>query len=134
MTSSNTFIQLILVPRKIYSVNCKCRFPIQLRTWFKISAHISSMYLIHKSVDFDGKHADVIIENNVGIWWDLEEIWIFAAITIAENLWVLYFLIYSGLTLSIIWIVNPLQISFINQTFLINNNNKIIKFLLPDYV
>ena len=56
--------------------------------------------------------------------------WILAAITIAENLWVLYFLIYSGLTLSIIWIVNPLQISFINQTFLINNNNKVIKFLL----
>ena len=37
---------------------------------------------------------------------------------------------YSGLTLSIIWIISPLQISFINQTFLINNNNKIIKFLL----
>ena len=43
---------------------------------------------------------------------------ILAAMTITENVWVLYFLIYSRLTLSIIWIISPLQISFINQTYI----------------
>nr|AVN67486.1 NADH dehydrogenase subunit 2 [Panchlora nivea] len=56
--------------------------------------------------------------------------WMLTAMTIGENLWILYFLIYSSLTLAIIWIIKPLQISFINQTFLLNNNNKIMKFLL----
>nr|YP_009250298.1 NADH dehydrogenase subunit 2 [Panchlora nivea]AMW91053.1 NADH dehydrogenase subunit 2 [Panchlora nivea] len=56
--------------------------------------------------------------------------WMLTAMTISENLWALYFLIYSSLTLAIIYIIKPLQISFINQTFLLNNNNKIMKFLL----
>ena len=36
----------------------------------------------------------------------------------------------TGLTLAIICFTKRLRISFINQTFLINTNNKIIKFLL----
>nr|AVN68247.1 NADH dehydrogenase subunit 2 [Rhabdoblatta sp. RHA] len=56
--------------------------------------------------------------------------WMLTAMFMGENMWMMYFLIYSLLTLTIILIVAPLQISFINQTFLINENNKIMKFLL----
>nr|WGO58003.1 NADH dehydrogenase subunit 2 [Rhabdoblatta densimaculata] len=56
--------------------------------------------------------------------------WMLTAMLMGENMWMLYFFIYSLLTLTIIMIVYPSQISFINQTFLINEDNKLIKFLL----
>nr|QKK69177.1 NADH dehydrogenase subunit 2 [Opisthoplatia orientalis] len=56
--------------------------------------------------------------------------WMLTAMLMGENMWMLYFLIYSFLTLTIILIVIPMQISFVNQTFLINENNKMMKFLL----
>nr|AVN67286.1 NADH dehydrogenase subunit 2 [Blaberus peruvianus] len=56
--------------------------------------------------------------------------WMFSAMLMGENMWITYFLIYSLLTLTIIYIVNPMQISFINQTLLINSNNKIMKFMM----
>nr|AVN67399.1 NADH dehydrogenase subunit 2 [Elliptorhina javanica] len=55
--------------------------------------------------------------------------WMMTAMSLGENLWLIYFLIYSLLTLTIIMIVSPMQISFINQTFLINKK-KIMKFML----
>nr|YP_010946544.1 NADH dehydrogenase subunit 2 [Episymploce wulingensis]WGO57262.1 NADH dehydrogenase subunit 2 [Episymploce wulingensis] len=56
--------------------------------------------------------------------------WMLAAMLLGENLWLMYFLIYSTLTLTIISIISPFNISFINQTFLFNNDNPIMKFLL----
>nr|WGO58029.1 NADH dehydrogenase subunit 2 [Rhabdoblatta ecarinata] len=56
--------------------------------------------------------------------------WMLTAMLMGENMWMFYFLIYSFLTLTIILIVMPMQISFINQTYLINENNKMMKFLL----
>nr|WGO57899.1 NADH dehydrogenase subunit 2 [Cyrtonotula longialata] len=56
--------------------------------------------------------------------------WMLTAMLMGENMWMLYFVIYSLLTLTVIVIITPLQISFVNQTYLINNNNKIMKFLL----
>lgn len=56
--------------------------------------------------------------------------WIIMAILLGENLWLIYFSIYSLLTLAIVLIINSLQISFINQTFLVNNEKKIVKILL----
>nr|AVN68096.1 NADH dehydrogenase subunit 2 [Blattella vaga] len=56
--------------------------------------------------------------------------WMLSAMLLGENLWSMYFLIYSFLTMTIILIISPFQISFINQTFLINNDNPIMKFLL----
>nr|AVN67744.1 NADH dehydrogenase subunit 2 [Eurycotis sp. B074] len=56
--------------------------------------------------------------------------WMLAAMSIGENLWMMYFMIYSMLTLTIILIVKPFQISFINQTFLMMNEMTIIKFLM----
>nr|YP_010946531.1 NADH dehydrogenase subunit 2 [Episymploce torchaceus]WGO57249.1 NADH dehydrogenase subunit 2 [Episymploce torchaceus] len=56
--------------------------------------------------------------------------WMLAAMLLGENFWLMYFLIYSILTLTIISIISPFNISFINQTFLLNNDNPIMKFLL----
>nr|AVN67426.1 NADH dehydrogenase subunit 2 [Gromphadorhina oblongonota] len=55
--------------------------------------------------------------------------WMMTAMSLGENLWLIYFSIYSVLTLTIIMIVSPMQISLINQTFLINKE-KIMKFVL----
>nr|AVN67435.1 NADH dehydrogenase subunit 2 [Gromphadorhina portentosa]AVN67467.1 NADH dehydrogenase subunit 2 [Gromphadorhina sp. B040]AVN68237.1 NADH dehydrogenase subunit 2 [Gromphadorhina sp. Pvii] len=55
--------------------------------------------------------------------------WMMTAMSLGENLWLIYFFIYSLLTLTIIMIVSPMQISFINQTFMINKK-KIMKFVL----
>nr|WGO57886.1 NADH dehydrogenase subunit 2 [Brephallus tramlapensis] len=56
--------------------------------------------------------------------------WMLTAMLMGENMWMLYFMIYSLLTLTIITTISPFQVSFVNQTFLINENNKIMKFLL----
>nr|UBN08892.1 NADH dehydrogenase subunit 2 [Panesthia obtusa] len=56
--------------------------------------------------------------------------WMLIAMLMGENLWILYFMIYSLLTLSVMTIVAPLQISFVNQTFFINNETKIIKLMM----
>nr|YP_010946505.1 NADH dehydrogenase subunit 2 [Episymploce cheni]WGO57223.1 NADH dehydrogenase subunit 2 [Episymploce cheni] len=56
--------------------------------------------------------------------------WMLAAMLLGENLWLMYFVIYSFLTLTIISIISPFKISFINQTFLFNNDNPVMKFLL----
>nr|AVN68055.1 NADH dehydrogenase subunit 2 [Polyzosteria viridissima] len=56
--------------------------------------------------------------------------WMLAAMSIGENMWILYFMIYSMLVLTIILIIKPFQISFINQTFLMMNENPVSKFLM----
>nr|WGO57912.1 NADH dehydrogenase subunit 2 [Episymploce forficula] len=56
--------------------------------------------------------------------------WMLSAMLLGENLWLMYFMIYSFLTLTIISIISPFQISFINQTFLFNNDNPTMKFLM----
>nr|YP_010621019.1 NADH dehydrogenase subunit 2 [Hebardina formosana]WAX39402.1 NADH dehydrogenase subunit 2 [Hebardina formosana] len=56
--------------------------------------------------------------------------WMLAAMNIGENTWIVYFLIYSTLTLTIVMIVSSNQISFINQTFLMKNEMSTMKFLM----
>nr|AVN67722.1 NADH dehydrogenase subunit 2 [Eurycotis floridana] len=56
--------------------------------------------------------------------------WMLAAMSIGENMWFMYFTIYSVLTLTIILIIKPFQISFINQTFLMSSEMTVIKFLM----
>nr|WGO58133.1 NADH dehydrogenase subunit 2 [Symploce tubercularis] len=56
--------------------------------------------------------------------------WMLSAMLLGENFWLMYFFIYSFLTLTIISIISPFQISFINQVFLFNNDNPTMKFLL----
>lgn len=56
--------------------------------------------------------------------------WIMARISIGNNYWWIYFSVYTLLTLTIIWIIKPFQISTINQILSILKNNLIIKFLM----
>nr|AVN68257.1 NADH dehydrogenase subunit 2 [Panesthia sp. Salganea] len=56
--------------------------------------------------------------------------WMLTAMLMGEKMWILYFSIYSLLTLSVVIIVASSQISFVNQTFTTNNENKIIKFTM----
>lgn len=56
--------------------------------------------------------------------------WILAAIITGENIWIIYFLFYSFLSGSIIFILHSFQIFHINQRFVILTNNPMLKFLL----
>nr|QWQ55651.1 NADH dehydrogenase subunit 2 [Zichya tenggerensis] len=59
--------------------------------------------------------------------------WMISAMMIGENMWELYFLIYSILSLSIILMFNLFQVYHINQNFLTltnNRNSKTLMFLL----
>nr|WAX39311.1 NADH dehydrogenase subunit 2 [Homalosilpha sp. 1 ZQW-2020] len=56
--------------------------------------------------------------------------WMLASMSIGENLWIMYFVIYSILILTIIMIVKSYNISFINHTFLLGNEMTTIKFLM----
>nr|AVN68302.1 NADH dehydrogenase subunit 2 [Panesthia angustipennis] len=56
--------------------------------------------------------------------------WLLTAMMMGENLWILYFFIYTLLTLSVVTIVAPTQISFVNQTFPTNNESKYIKLMM----
>lgn len=54
--------------------------------------------------------------------------WIIAAITVRENLWINYFLIYSFLSSCLIFTFNSSQIFHINQRFFTLNKNPWLKF------
>nr|YP_010939052.1 NADH dehydrogenase subunit 2 [Cryptocercus punctulatus]WLF00964.1 NADH dehydrogenase subunit 2 [Cryptocercus punctulatus] len=56
--------------------------------------------------------------------------WMFSAMMINENIWVLYFMIYSTLTLTIVKIIKPFNTSFINQILLMNKDMNIMKFMM----
>nr|YP_010946778.1 NADH dehydrogenase subunit 2 [Pseudoglomeris planiuscula]WGO57535.1 NADH dehydrogenase subunit 2 [Pseudoglomeris planiuscula] len=55
--------------------------------------------------------------------------WLLAAMSLSENTWMLYFLVYSLLTSTVISIIYSTQISTINQTFHFMNN-KIMKLMM----
>lgn len=56
--------------------------------------------------------------------------WILAAIISSENLWLIYFLIYSFLSFNLIYIFNSFKLSHINQAFSIFNSFPILKYFL----
>lgn len=56
--------------------------------------------------------------------------WILAAIISNENLWILYFYIYTFLSLTILILFDILKVFHINQIFFIINNNPLIKFII----
>nr|QPJ79436.1 NADH dehydrogenase subunit 2 [Gampsocleis gratiosa gratiosa] len=56
--------------------------------------------------------------------------WMIAAMIIGENMWELYFLIYTFLSLSIVLVFNIHQIYYINQNFLTMTNDRLTKSCL----
>jgi NADH-ubiquinone oxidoreductase chain 2 len=56
--------------------------------------------------------------------------WIIAGIFNNENLWITYFILYSFLSFTIVFLFNNFKLYHINQIFVIFNNNTVIKFIL----
>lgn len=56
--------------------------------------------------------------------------WIISAIITGSDIWVIYFTIYSILTLTVVSIVKTTKLSFINQIALTEKKNKLTKFLV----
>nr|UDD86573.1 NADH dehydrogenase subunit 2 [Cryptocercus tianbaensis] len=56
--------------------------------------------------------------------------WMLAALMINENMWIMYFTIYSMLTTTIVMIIKPFNASFINQTLLMNKEMNTMKFMM----
>nr|YP_009349987.1 NADH dehydrogenase subunit 2 [Hexacentrus unicolor]AQM40161.1 NADH dehydrogenase subunit 2 [Hexacentrus unicolor] len=56
--------------------------------------------------------------------------WMIGGMLTGENVWEMYFMVYSFLSFSIIYIFNSFQIFHINQNFLTMNNNHTVKFCL----
>nr|UGN61706.1 NADH dehydrogenase subunit 2 [Cryptocercus shangmengensis] len=56
--------------------------------------------------------------------------WMLAALMINENMWIMYFTIYSMLTMTIVMIIKPFNTSFINQTLLMNKEMNTMKFMM----
>nr|YP_010449526.1 NADH dehydrogenase subunit 2 [Anelytra multicurvata]UTU96087.1 NADH dehydrogenase subunit 2 [Anelytra multicurvata] len=56
--------------------------------------------------------------------------WMIAALTMGNNLWIFYFLMYTFLTASIVFLFNCFQIYHMNQNFLMLSHTPTIKFCL----
>nr|URH16875.1 NADH dehydrogenase subunit 2 [Pericapritermes sp. B SH-2022a] len=56
--------------------------------------------------------------------------WMLIALTTSENLWLVYFLIYSTLTLAAVSAIKLSGVSFINQTMMTNKETVLTKFMM----
>nr|QXT43946.1 NADH dehydrogenase subunit 2 [Acholotermes chirotus] len=56
--------------------------------------------------------------------------WMLIALTTSENLWMVYFLIYSMLTLTVVSAIKLSEVSFINQTMMTNKEAPLMKFMM----
>lgn len=54
--------------------------------------------------------------------------WLIAAILVNERMWMIYFYVYTFLSLTIVFILNILQIFHINQAFSLKLNSPLLKF------
>nr|YP_009349922.1 NADH dehydrogenase subunit 2 [Phryganogryllacris xiai]AQM40096.1 NADH dehydrogenase subunit 2 [Phryganogryllacris xiai] len=113
-----------------------------LMTWQKIAPLIILSYLMKMNFFFSSV---IILSTIVGALGGLNQTslrklmayssinhlgWMIAAMFCSENLWELYFIIYSFLTASLIFMFTSLNIYYINQNFLIHNKSQLLKMLL----
>nr|WNL54498.1 NADH dehydrogenase subunit 2 [Amitermes snyderi] len=56
--------------------------------------------------------------------------WMLIALTTSENLWMVYFLIYSTLAVTVVSAIKLSGVSFINQTMMTNKETKLMKFMM----
>jgi len=56
--------------------------------------------------------------------------WILIALTTSENMWIIYFIIYSILALTVVSAIKLSGVSFINQTIITNRDTTTIKFII----
>nr|AQP29249.1 NADH dehydrogenase subunit 2 [Prohamitermes mirabilis] len=56
--------------------------------------------------------------------------WMLIALTTSENLWMVYFMIYSMLALTVVSAIKLSGVSFINQTMMTNKETTLMKFMM----
>nr|YP_009350520.1 NADH dehydrogenase subunit 2 [Tumulitermes recalvus]AQP27270.1 NADH dehydrogenase subunit 2 [Tumulitermes recalvus] len=56
--------------------------------------------------------------------------WMLIALTMSENLWMMYFAVYSTLALTVVSAIKLSSTSFINQTMLTNKETTLMKFMM----
>nr|YP_009350130.1 NADH dehydrogenase subunit 2 [Microcerotermes newmani]AQP26395.1 NADH dehydrogenase subunit 2 [Microcerotermes newmani] len=56
--------------------------------------------------------------------------WMLIALTTSENLWLVYFMIYSALALAVVSAISLSGTSFINQTMMTNKDAALMKFMM----
>nr|QXT44596.1 NADH dehydrogenase subunit 2 [Ruptitermes nr. cangua G16-174] len=56
--------------------------------------------------------------------------WMLIALTTSENLWLLYFMVYSSLALTVVSAIKLSGVSFINQTMMTNKETTLMKFMM----
>nr|QXT44388.1 NADH dehydrogenase subunit 2 [Astalotermes cf. brevior CMRT056] len=56
--------------------------------------------------------------------------WMLIALTTSENLWMMYFMIYSTLALTVVSAIKLSGVSFINQTMMTNKETTLMKFMM----
>nr|QXT44648.1 NADH dehydrogenase subunit 2 [Grigiotermes hageni] len=56
--------------------------------------------------------------------------WMLIALTTSENLWLVYFMIYATLTLTVVSAIKLSGVSFINQTMMTNKEATLMKFMM----
>nr|AQP28995.1 NADH dehydrogenase subunit 2 [Procapritermes sp. A TB-2017] len=56
--------------------------------------------------------------------------WMLIALITSENLWMMYFMIYSTLALTVVSAIKLSGVSFINQTMMTNSENTLTKFMM----
>nr|YP_009349753.1 NADH dehydrogenase subunit 2 [Decma fissa]AQM39785.1 NADH dehydrogenase subunit 2 [Decma fissa] len=113
-----------------------------LMTWQKIAPLMLLSYVIKMNIFFS---TIIVLSITIGSLGGLNQTslrklmayssinhlgWMIAAMITGENLWELYFLIYTFLSASIIFMFNTFQNFHINQNFLMMNNDPTIKFCL----
>nr|YP_009711012.1 NADH dehydrogenase subunit 2 [Acosmetura nigrogeniculata]QGI24225.1 NADH dehydrogenase subunit 2 [Acosmetura nigrogeniculata] len=113
-----------------------------LMTWQKIAPLMLLSYLIKNNIFFSTIIVSSIVIGSLGglnqtslrklmAYSSINHLgWMIAAMISGENLWTLYFLIYSFLSTAIIFMFNNFQIFHINQNFLMMNNDPKIKFCM----
>lgn len=113
-----------------------------LITWQKIAPIIIIIYTIKTNIIL---YIIIILSTLIGSIGGLNQIrirkilafssinhigWIFRSILINETIWLIYFIVYALISISIILIFNQFKIFLIKQIFINYRNNKSINFLI----
>nr|WNL53926.1 NADH dehydrogenase subunit 2 [Coptotermes truncatus] len=56
--------------------------------------------------------------------------WMLMALITGDNMWMMYFAIYSTLVLTVLSVIKLSSVSFINQTMMTNSETKLMKFMM----
>nr|YP_006503857.1 NADH dehydrogenase subunit 2 [Elodia flavipalpis]AFA46588.1 NADH dehydrogenase subunit 2 [Elodia flavipalpis] len=112
-----------------------------LLTWQKIAPLMLISYMIYKPLII----TSIILSSMIGALGGLNQTslrklmayssinhlsWMLAAMYESNSIWMIYFLFYSFLTFSMIFLLDMFKISYMNQLFSLFFNSKVMKFFI----